>query len=151
MNHLDLAADLTGTMVYADFLSAFEVNLGIVCVSLPTMGPIYHRYIRRGRGTTTSPSGGRQSGMGSTNALRTFGTGPRKHYRLDDSSTGRAEAYSDKAHVYYAPKTRIEGGGGAAGSPASSDIELNPVRPGGQGSSNAIQVETQWVVEVTQK
>lgn len=151
MNNLDLTTNLTGTMVYADFLSAFEVNLGILCVSLPTMGPIYRRVFRRGAGTsrrtgagTSGAKGGGAGGLGtgsSSNALRTFGTGGRKqHYRLDD----------DKASMYYAG-TRIQAGsGGDGGSPASSDVELNAMLHGQHGP-NAIQVETEWVVQVSDK
>ncbi|VUC37073.1 unnamed protein product [Clonostachys rosea] len=39
LNHLDLAR-LTDTMVWVDFLSTAEVNLGILCVCLPMLGPI---------------------------------------------------------------------------------------------------------------
>lgn len=132
MNNLDLATNLTGTMIYADFLSAFEVNLGILCVSLPTIGPIYRRIFKR-NGTTAGTSG--KATGSSSNALRTFGTGQRKHYKLED----------DKASMYYAG-TRIQAGG--EGSPASSDIELNAIH---QHGPNAIQVDTEWVVQVSDK
>lgn len=118
MDSLDLATNLTGTMVYADFLSVFEPNLGILCVSLPMLGPIYARYIRRGPSSANSKLSG---GHASSGALRTFGTsGQRKHYRLDDDTTC----------------TVTVGGKGNDGSPQTSDVELN-----------AIQVDREWVVE----
>lgn len=41
-------------MVYVDFLSTTEVNLGIFFVSLPMLGPIYKRLTRRGKGSKLS-------------------------------------------------------------------------------------------------
>lgn len=124
MNSLVLSTNLTGTMVYADFLSAFEVNLGILCVSLPMLGPIYHRYIRRGPPTSST----KLSGHASSGALRTFGTGPRKHYRLEDDPTYTVTA-------------------DGKGSPNGSDIELNPY----SRHSQAIKVEREWTVQVSSK
>ncbi|KAL7796479.1 hypothetical protein V8C37DRAFT_346297 [Trichoderma ceciliae] len=43
LTHLELA-NITGTMVWVDFLSTLEVNLGIICVSLPMLGPLLARY-----------------------------------------------------------------------------------------------------------
>lgn len=123
MNSLDLTTNLTGTMIYADFLSTFEVNLGILCVSLPMLGPIYSRYIRRGPPTTN----GKLSGPSSSGALRTFGTGPRKHYRLDDDPTYTVAA-------------------DGKGSPNGSDVELNPMQAQGL---QAIQVDREWTVQVS--
>lgn len=111
-------------MVYADFLSAFEVNLGILCVSMPMLGPIYHRYIRRGPPTNST----KLSGHASSGALRTFGTGPKKHYRLDDDPTYTVTA-------------------GGKGSPNGSDVELNPYPRG----TKDIQVDREWTVQVTTK
>ncbi|KAL7947702.1 hypothetical protein V8C42DRAFT_342722 [Trichoderma barbatum] len=46
LTHLKLE-NLTGTMVWVDFLSTFEVNLGIICVSLPMLGPLIARYYKK--------------------------------------------------------------------------------------------------------
>lgn len=35
-------------MIWVDFLSTTEVNLGILCVSIPMLGPIYKRITGRG-------------------------------------------------------------------------------------------------------
>ncbi|CAN8102311.1 unnamed protein product [Discula destructiva] len=128
MNSLDLASNLTGTMTYAVFLSVFEPSLGTLCVSLPMLGPIYHRYIRRGQPTKNTKS----SGLGSANALRTFGSsGHAKHYRLDDDATYTVAAGCQ---------------GAKEGSPDSRDIELNPVTSQGL---HAIKVDTEWVVKTS--
>ncbi|KAH7312758.1 hypothetical protein B0I35DRAFT_452546 [Stachybotrys elegans] len=52
---LDLM-NLTGTMIYADFWSAFEPNLGIICITLPMLGPTFTNCTVRAK--TTSPSSG---------------------------------------------------------------------------------------------
>lgn len=36
--------DVTGTMMWVDFLSTLEVNLAIICVSIPMLGPYLARY-----------------------------------------------------------------------------------------------------------
>lgn len=43
LTHLDLD-NITGTMVWVDFLSTTEVSLGILCVSLPMLGPLLSKY-----------------------------------------------------------------------------------------------------------
>lgn len=143
MNNLDLTSNLTGTMIYADFLSCFEVNLGILCVTLPTLGPVYHRFFIR-VGLTSSYGTGQKASGSTSNALRTFGggagTGPRKHYRLDDTAVGSTD------QVYGYAGAKCEAG---ETSPTNSDIELNSMQP--QGSDKAIQVQTQWTVQVSPK
>lgn len=63
LTKLDLN-NLTLTMIEADFWSTFEPNLGIICVTLPMMGPIWASCTRRIRGGTTqqsTPAGGSYS------------------------------------------------------------------------------------------
>ncbi|EGR51612.1 PTH-type GPCR protein, partial [Trichoderma reesei QM6a] len=48
LTHLNMD-NVTGTMVWADFLSTLEANLGIICVSLPMLGPLVVKYTK-GRG-----------------------------------------------------------------------------------------------------
>jgi hypothetical protein len=43
LTHLKLE-NLTGTMVWVDFLSTTEISLGILCVSLPMLGPMLVRF-----------------------------------------------------------------------------------------------------------
>ncbi|OTA05348.1 hypothetical protein A9Z42_0060090 [Trichoderma parareesei] len=48
LTHLNMD-NVTGTMVWADFLSTLEANLGIICVSLPMLGPLVVK-CTKGRG-----------------------------------------------------------------------------------------------------
>lgn len=41
-------------MVWVDFLSTTEVNLGIFCVSIPMLGPVYKRFVRHNKGSKLS-------------------------------------------------------------------------------------------------
>jgi hypothetical protein len=148
MNSLDLTTNLTGTMIYADFLSAFEVNLGIFCVSLPMLGPIYARYIRRG-GPGTTLSGNKASGGpgNSSSHLRTFGTGKQsKHRRLDDGAVGADTVYDHGGQQGFYNTTVGHKDAGSDGH-SGSDIELvsNAVQ---QKTHDGIQVERKWVVRV---
>ncbi|KAK4124292.1 hypothetical protein N657DRAFT_680304 [Parathielavia appendiculata] len=49
LTQLDLM-NLTGTMIWADFWSATEPNLGILCVSLPMLGSLWSRCVATRRG-----------------------------------------------------------------------------------------------------
>ncbi|AEO60131.1 hypothetical protein MYCTH_2309013 [Thermothelomyces thermophilus ATCC 42464] len=51
LTRLDLQ-NLTGTMIWADFWSATEPNLGILCVSLPMLGSLLSRCLPSRRGNT---------------------------------------------------------------------------------------------------
>ncbi|KAL2179364.1 uncharacterized protein P884DRAFT_195038 [Thermothelomyces heterothallicus CBS 202.75] len=51
LTRLDLQ-NLTGTMIWADFWSATEPNLGILCVSLPMLGSLLTRCLSSRRGNT---------------------------------------------------------------------------------------------------
>ncbi|KAL7918870.1 hypothetical protein ACQKWADRAFT_323457 [Trichoderma austrokoningii] len=43
LTHLELA-NITGTMAWVDFLLTLEVELGIICVSIPMVGPLVTRW-----------------------------------------------------------------------------------------------------------
>jgi hypothetical protein len=49
LTQLDLM-NLTGTMIWADFWSATEPNLAILCVSLPMLGSLWSRCVATRRG-----------------------------------------------------------------------------------------------------
>ncbi|KAL5614317.1 hypothetical protein BROUX41_004425 [Berkeleyomyces rouxiae] len=49
LTKLDMHNDLTGTMIYASFLSTTEPLLGIMCISLPMLRPTTHLFCSRGR------------------------------------------------------------------------------------------------------
>ncbi|KAH6623822.1 hypothetical protein F5144DRAFT_372451 [Chaetomium tenue] len=51
LTQLDLM-NLTGTMIWADFWSATEPNLAILCVSLPMMGSLWSRCVATRRGNS---------------------------------------------------------------------------------------------------
>ncbi|KAH8660830.1 hypothetical protein BGZ60DRAFT_543737 [Tricladium varicosporioides] len=48
---VELKKNLPGTMVYADFLTTLEPNLGILCVSLPMLGGLFRRWSNHGART----------------------------------------------------------------------------------------------------
>lgn len=78
LEHLELE-NITETMVWVDFLSTTEVNLGILCVSLPMLGPVVNAVLRR-RGASrignSSPSGARHYKNESSSGERSGGRRP---------------------------------------------------------------------------
>ena len=51
LTQLDLT-NLTGTMIWADFWSATEPNLAILCISLPMLGSLWSRCVATRRGAS---------------------------------------------------------------------------------------------------
>ncbi|RYC80049.1 hypothetical protein BFJ63_vAg17071 [Fusarium oxysporum f. sp. narcissi] len=99
---VDVKGDLTGTMVWAAFLSTVEPNLAIVCVSLPMLAPLYARL--RGRPLlSTKRSRGVPDGI--SISVPTIGQmGKRKRFsRIVDMDTGDTFALQ----TIYAPDTTI--------------------------------------------
>ncbi|RFU72423.1 integral membrane [Trichoderma arundinaceum] len=139
LTHLELA-NITGTMVWVDFLSTLEVNLGIICVSLPMLRPLVSRYNntrgaskigqyqseRSGQSGSKLSSRKRQPGL-DTIALHSIydNTGDMSH-----GATGFAvEASSpDGSETHLSPPQH-----------ASSALD----RPG----ANAILVESKWEIQ----
>ncbi|KAI9155536.1 integral membrane protein [Paramyrothecium foliicola] len=94
ITRLDLN-NLTGSMVDAVFWSAFEVNLAIICVSLPMLGPLWSSCTVRFK-SQPQPSGP---------SAGSFSQGPKAFNRLHDSHEmdtiyGRNEEapYSSEIH-----------------------------------------------------
>ncbi|KAJ9412518.1 hypothetical protein QL093DRAFT_2027278 [Fusarium oxysporum] len=99
---VDVKGNVTGTMVWAAFLSTVEPNLAIVCVSLPMLAPLYARL--RGRPLlSTKRSRGVPDGI--SISVPTIGQmGKRKRFsRIVDMDTGDTFALQ----TIYAPDTTI--------------------------------------------
>ncbi|KAI3584159.1 hypothetical protein IWW34DRAFT_721715 [Fusarium oxysporum f. sp. albedinis] len=102
LTSVDVKGNLTGTMVWAAFLSTVEPNLAIVCVSLPMLAPLYARL--RGRPLlSTKRSRGVPDGI--SISVPTIGhMGERRRFsRVVDMDTGDTFALE----TIYAPDTTI--------------------------------------------
>ncbi|KAJ2898827.1 hypothetical protein MKZ38_003647 [Zalerion maritima] len=151
LTKLDLT-NITGTMVDADFWSTFEINIAIVCVCLPMLGPLWAGCTARLK-TSQGGTGGTPSG---------YGTGSKQFHRLEGgsgvegggtSSNGAGVSY--QMNHLYASNRDVEYQVGAGkhhdaadtkedgGSLSGSETALAPDPP---LPSKSIKVSTKWTV-----
>lgn len=138
--------NLTGTMVWADFWSTVEPNLGIFCVSLPMLGRLRSHFSSR-RGASKlegQPSEGTGSYRhGNTATGRLAPAKPTDHPH--DEAFGLETLYASNKHVHHesvvASVTKTPA---AVPSRDGSEeaLTLQPTNPG--QDSNGILVQTQW-------
>ncbi|KAJ9134133.1 Integral membrane protein [Pleurostoma richardsiae] len=137
LTSLDLTFDLTGTMIYADWLSAVEPNLAILCISLPMLRPL-RTHIR----SRKTPS----HALSNTDENSRFNDSKRMRIRdANDDSFAMETIYAPNAEVHYeatAGRSRSRSRD-ESGSLDGSETELSPK---GLQSNKAITVETRWVV-----
>ncbi|KAK1520791.1 uncharacterized protein CCOS01_10910 [Colletotrichum costaricense] len=137
LTNLDLQ-NLTETMIWADFWSTVEPNLGIICVSMPMLGSLYSRCTaRRGASKLDGPSDA--SGYNNSNKLR----------RSHPSAPGTivlATIYSPENDVRYRSEVASFGRNGK--NDDSGDDFESRLTPEQEllGRDKVIQVETQWTV-----
>lgn len=101
LTRLDLAANLTGTMLYPDVLSTLEVNIAIICVSMPMLGSMFTRCFagRRARGSQMDPS------SNGTDAFKSRGS--RFNKLQSDTTTSRDVEEDFSMEDLYAPDKEV--------------------------------------------
>jgi hypothetical protein len=139
LTHLELA-NITGTMVWVDFLSTLEVNLGIICVSLPMLGPLVARWNKtRGASKLGNYNQSERSGQsGSKLSSRKKQPGPdtialHSIYDHGDDTNHAAAAFAPEEQSPSASETNL--------SPQKATSALD--RPG----ANRIVVESRWEIK----
>ncbi|KAF7533426.1 hypothetical protein G7054_g7075 [Neopestalotiopsis clavispora] len=75
--NVDLTNNLTGTMIYADFLSTIEPNLAVLCVSLPVLGPLLS--CLRSRNRRTGYESNQRTGDRGESGTTSFGGKNKQH------------------------------------------------------------------------
>ncbi|KAL7818735.1 hypothetical protein V8C44DRAFT_175911 [Trichoderma aethiopicum] len=139
--HMD---NVTGTMVWADFLSTLEANLGIICVSLPMLGPLVVRYTK-GRGANKL---GRCSLF---DQPVQSGSRRRSRKRRPGLETLALQSiYDHGADTNHATTVSVV----QASSPDGSQTQLNPLQRELSGQprvrGGAILVESKWEIHRSQ-
>ncbi|KAL6885976.1 hypothetical protein GGI43DRAFT_388778 [Trichoderma evansii] len=139
LTHLELA-NITGTMVWVDFLSTLEVNLGIICVSLPMLGPLIARWNKtRGASKIVNYNQSDRSGQsGSKLSSRKRQPGPdtialHSIYDHADDTTHVATAFVPEEQ-----------------SPSASETNLSPQKASSaldRAGANRIVVESRWEIK----
>ncbi|OIW30687.1 hypothetical protein CONLIGDRAFT_713264 [Coniochaeta ligniaria NRRL 30616] len=147
LTQLDLT-NLTGTMVWADFWSTVEPNLGIICVSLPMLSRLRSRFTsRRGASKLEGPSsectGSYRRGNAATGRLGP--TMPTDHRH--DEAFGLETLYGSNKQVHHASIV-ASGTKPPAEAPSRDGSEealtLQPANPG--QDKNGILVQTKWTI-----
>jgi hypothetical protein len=150
--------NLTGTMIWPDFLSALEPNLAIICVCLPMLGNLRSRCIASRRGgskltpSTQGSTGGLATGGSKFNRLRSGSHGPNKtvdEFHLKSIYAPDTEVYH---HSSVATATQ-DGDGVGAGKDSDSEVALKPRSLSDeeegrleQRNSRVIKVHQKWTI-----
>jgi hypothetical protein len=144
LTQLDLL-NLTGTMIWADFWSATEPNLAILCVSLPMLGSLWSRCTARQRGS--------KLGYSSENATGNSGFSKLKARSRADNQIALESMYAANQQVHYQSAVA------AAATPepdrlvfphkdgdSGSEVALTEQEPYAQDSSGGIRVQTKRTI-----
>jgi hypothetical protein len=150
--------DVTGTMVWVVFLSTTEVNLGILCVSLPMLGPLLSMLIRR-RGASrlensphaynkAAPSS--QSGKArsrTSDKKRSNGNNNEEEFGLESIYAPNMEP-SHETSVTVEPTTDLGGRSSTSGSetPLDPDPAKTKTKSRTSGGEQSITVYKRWEI-----
>jgi hypothetical protein len=151
LTQLDLM-NLTGTMIWADFWSATEPNLAILCVSLPMLGSMWSCCITGRRGTSklayhsseNNTNGSAFSKLKNTSQNDTenqipleglYAANQEVHYRSAVATTATPEPLRDMAA--YADQRDKDSG---------SDVALTEQEPPRHDPEGGIRVQTKWTI-----
>lgn len=136
-------------MIWADFWSTVEPNLGIFCVSLPMLGRLRSRLTsRRGASKLEGPSS--EDATGSRRYAGGTGRKPATGAGTDDEGFGLETIYASNKHVYH--ESSVAGGAkppAAAGGAPSRDgseeaLTLHPTNT--DMDKSGIMVQTKWTI-----
>ena len=139
LTKLDMT-NLTGTMIWADFWSTVEPNLGILCVSLPMLGRLRSRFgSRRGASKLDGPSEG-------SYRLDTDASGARGQNRssLQEQEHSLEAIYASNKEVHHQSSAR--GGGEKRDDAVSSHDGSDEALTDGR-DKDVILVQTKWTIE----
>jgi hypothetical protein len=150
LTQLDLM-NLTGTMIWADFWSATEPNLAILCVSLPMMGSLWSRCVATRRGNSklayhSSESGTHGSAFSklkNQSATDTqiplesiYAANQTVQYRSAVAATDAPGADRDLEAAVFADKDKDSG----------SEVALTEQPPYQTDPQTGIRVQTKWSI-----
>ncbi|KAB5511577.1 hypothetical protein GE09DRAFT_685682 [Coniochaeta sp. 2T2.1] len=146
LTRLDMT-NLTGTMIWADFWSTVEPNLGIFCVSLPMLGRLRSRFTsRRGASKLDGPSEGSYRLETDVSAARR-----RRGSRGREDEDHALEAiYASNKEVHH-QSSAVAAGQRRGGGKQHGDTV--PSRDGSEEAltderdKNGILVQTKWAIE----
>ncbi|KAK3376379.1 hypothetical protein B0T24DRAFT_618563 [Lasiosphaeria ovina] len=152
LTQLKLETNLTGTMIWPDFLSPLETNLGILCVSLPMLGALRARCMSQRGASKLEPdseAGDRFTEGSSRN--KSSQAKNRSKQRAADESYSLEDIYAPDTEIHYQstvaalPKVDRK----TAGRDSDSETALAPV-PAAMSEEDTdrkgIKVHTKWSI-----
>ena len=147
LTQLDLM-NLTGTMIWADFWSATEPNLAILCVSLPMLGSLWSRCVATRRGASklayhsseNNTNGSafsklkNQSRPGQIALENIYAANQEVHYQSAVGTSATPDPERDLSS--YAERDKDSG----------SEVALTEQEQGRQDANGVIRVQTKWTI-----
>ncbi|KAK0714226.1 hypothetical protein B0T21DRAFT_386954 [Apiosordaria backusii] len=150
LTQLDLV-NLTESMIWADFWSATEPNLGILCVSLPMLGNLWTRYFSRKSPSKLDPYHSSENGTNGTNGFSKL------RNRSDpgtDTMIVMEDLYAPNKEVYHKTDVAVatpDGDRTQTPLRANSSEEALTMQVGDQNyprQPDGIRVQTKWTISV---
>ncbi|KAK3313020.1 hypothetical protein B0H66DRAFT_384076 [Apodospora peruviana] len=143
--------ELTSTMMWPTFWSAFEVNLAILCVSMPMLGTLWARCTRRrGASKLEGPSSDGVSGSYEARSSSKSTSKVRNQQRRDlgDTEIGLETIYASNREIHYESAVAAAGktSAGHEGRSDGSQATLIPDRGSLRQDPSAIKVYTKWTI-----
>jgi hypothetical protein len=149
LTQLDLM-NLTGTMIWADFWSATEPNLAILCVSLPMLGSLWSRCIATRRGA--SKLGYHSSENGTHGSA--FSKLKNQNESTTDTQIPLESIYAANQTVHYRSAATTDAAGRDREAAtftdkdkdSGSDVALTEQPPYRTDPTTGIRVQTKWSI-----
>jgi len=147
LTQLDLT-NLTGTMIWADFWSATEPNLGILCVSLPMLGSLWTRCISPRRGPSKLAYHSSESGTHGSAFSKL------KNQSATDTQIPLEGIYAANQEVHYqsavattrTPEPQDTATEAEKDKDSGSEVALTEQAPYRTDPKTGIRVQTKWTI-----
>lgn len=142
--------NLTGTMIWADFWSATEPNLAILCVSLPMLGTLLTRLTSRRGASKLENYRGDESGTASSAFSRL-----KERSQANETQIPLENIYAANQEVHYQSVVATDGNGRApvdrdrdSGSEVALTMEQGQqqYKQAANAAGGGIRVQTKWTI-----
>lgn len=142
-----MRGDITGSMPIALFLTCIEPNLGILCVSIPMLRPIYTRY--RSKYSSTFSNSGNKYASNSGGGVRLHSIDRERSSKKNNTDPGvdtLIDQLDKRDHKFQANIHTVE-----EDTPSIESEDVTAKHPNAQQPRGVIGVHTKWEVEVSRQ
>ncbi|KAI1850712.1 hypothetical protein JX266_003994 [Neoarthrinium moseri] len=146
----DMRGNLIGTMPTTIFLCVFEVNLGLICVSIPGLRPFYKRYKNHKSsskisGYTADVESSFKDSKGSKNRSDPGKVGT-SAYAVSKGPSWELETLDGRRMMDQAGMTFYKDNSAGEGDNSNDSGSEKRLTRGGSLQSSAIAIETRWAI-----